>query len=508
MKTLVLLFAMLAVPWFSAHAQEPEAAEGTIITSAQVTGLDLARLSPGLQEEIGKLAGSALSRERLKQLASRIEAEQPRFVAAVRAIEDPDGEVRVNFVVARIRSDRDRENINARYTIERVEIRGYEERNLNQALLAEMHALVGQRLDSDAADRVETSLKQALPDYDVWRSIGRGGQAGQIRLTFVVRRSEASRWLHFEPVNSNVVYHSEQGWGSYLAFPFMMNDFLLAPIVAIDNGDDLIEEYGGFGLRLEARKIGTERLGASFEWTTFEQDWRAETLATLDLQAHVPRAYESRSTVTPRVTFAFSPRVRVSAGVSISELDPLAGGESLMANAAIGSLGYDETWQTASGASHRVDAAFTVRAGSETLESDLVYRRYVGQATYVFRMRRHRVFVAGMGGYISGDAPLFERFSLGNTQTLRGWDKYEIAPIGGQRMFHTSVEYRYRGFGFFLDSGSVWDEDLAKRVRFATGVTFHPGPVFFTVGVPLNTDHLTAVFAMGLRFTTVGIQKY
>ena len=56
------------------------------------------------------------------------------------------------------------------------------------------------------------------------------------------------------------------------------------PFVAIDNADDLVEEYSGYGLRFEARKLGTRRLGASLEWSWFDQDWRSATLDALALE--------------------------------------------------------------------------------------------------------------------------------------------------------------------------------------------------------------------------------
>ena len=89
-----------------------------------------------------------------------------------------------------------------------------------------------------------------------------------------------------------------------------------------------------------------------------------------------------------------------------------------------------------------------------------------------------------MAGGISGDAPLFERFSLGDSRTLRGWDKYDIAPAGGDRMFHTSLEYRYRGLALFLDSGSVWDDGSDARVRVAAGYRLPPGPILHDGRLP------------------------
>jgi outer membrane protein assembly factor BamA len=111
-----------------------------------------------------------------------------------------------------------------------------------------------------------------------------------------------------------------------------------------------------------------------------------------------------------------------------------------------------------------------------------------------------------MAGGITGEAPLFERFSLGDSATLRGWDKYEIAPAGGDRMFYTSIEYRYTGVALFLDVGSVWDANTERRVRTAAGFGFHAGPAFITVGFPLNTDNMTAIVTLGLRTSGVGIR--
>ena len=267
-------------------------------------------------------------------------------------------------------------------------------------------------------------LRDALPDHQVSRRVARGSRSGEIRLTFVLNKAESARWLHFEPLKSNLVFHSDQGWGAFLDFPISGRDFRVAPIIAIDNGDDLIEEYSGFGLRFESRKLGTERLGASFEWSTFDQTWRSATLDALALNPRIPGAYDDRSTVTPLVRFAVTQQLRVGGGVSITELEPLSGvPDSQMANAAIASIGYDDQWEQGD-ASHDVGAEFIVRAASETLESDFDYTRYFGQAAYRYRRAKHTVLVSGMAGGISGDAPLFERFSLGDSRTLRGWDKY------------------------------------------------------------------------------------
>src|SRR5262245_37592211 len=147
MRTLALLLALLAAPIVVAAQQAP--AEPPIIEAAEVSGLALDQLSPGLRQDIDALAGTALDRERVAALAARIEAEHPDVVAASREVTRPDGRVRVMFLVARISEDTNLvSNINARYTVQSVEITGIDETGISSALRDELQKLVGKPLDT------------------------------------------------------------------------------------------------------------------------------------------------------------------------------------------------------------------------------------------------------------------------------------------------------------------------------------------------------------------------
>jgi hypothetical protein len=327
---------------------------------------------------------------------------------------------------------------------------------------------------------------------------------GRIRLVYEAHREAPPAWLPFEALRSKLLYHSEHGWGTFFDLPIGGRDVRVTPIGAIDNSDDLVEEYSGFGIRVEARQLGTPRLGASFEWSWFEQDWELATLDTLALRPDLAPIYDSRSTITPLVKFAITPDVHVAGGVAISELEaPEPATGSLMANAAVASVAFDREWDS-SEARQQFTAGFGLRVGSRNLESDYSYERYLGRGAYRFDLDRHHVQASAMLGGISGQAPLFERFTLGDSTTLRGWNKYDIAPAGGDRVVHSSLEYRYRGVGLFLDIGSVWDDGTDPHVRVSSGFGFYAGPAFVTVGFPLNADKVTAVVALGLRIPAVG----
>src|SRR4029077_14434955 len=106
---------------------------------------------------------------------------------------------------------------------------------------------------------------------------------------------------------------------------------------------------------------------------------------------------------------------------------------------------------------HDVRAAYSLRAATQVLESDAVFARHQTDARYRLRRGHQDLSVGFLAGTISGQAPLYERFILGNAETLRGWNKFDLDPLGGSHMAHGSIDYTYRGFLVLYDTGAVWD---------------------------------------------------
>ena len=106
-----------------------------------------------------------------------------------------------------------------------------------------------------------------------------------------------------------------------------------------------------------------------------------------------------------------------------------------------------------------------------------------------------------LAGGITGRAPLFERFSLGNSTTLRGWNKFDVAPLGGNRVAYASLEYGYSVFRVFYDTGAVWDSGRESRTRHAVGfgIADRHG-AFMLLGFPLRLNRVTPVFTVGIGF--------
>jgi hypothetical protein len=499
--TLLLLCVLTAAP-LPAAAQDSEPADGTTIQSAEILGFPSDQLSPGLRRDIDGLAGRPLARPDVTQLARRIEEERPEVVVAVRIDARDGGDARVFFLVARISDDAGLgSNINARYEVESVEIEGLKEHEISGDLRDRLQALVGTRLDPAEADRLIEALKTERPGHDVSRRIERGTRRGRIRVVFKITETEELRWLPFAKSRSKFVYHSEAGWSGVHDIPMGRRDHRVTLGFAFDDNDTLVEEYSGVRLRFESRRIGSDRIGASLEASWLNNSWRAPTLAALEADPAIPEPYRRRVTVEPQLTVALTRHVRATGGLSLSSLESLhRSPDSQMASAVTGALAYSQRWDRGRRERQTVEAAYELRSSIDGFGSDFDYTRHLGRARYQFNTRRTAVIAEVFAGGITGQAPLFERFTLGDSATLRGWNKFDLAPIGGNRVFHQSLEYRLHGAALFLDAGSVWDEGRTRELRASTGVGFHVDNFFATVGFPLNSPGTSATFMMGVRF--------
>src|SRR5262245_22425974 len=501
MKRLVILLTLLVLPLAAAAGQVTEAPEGAVIVSIEMSGFDLDRLSPDLRKAIDGLVGQGLSRQRTADLAARIEAEQPKSAVAVRAVPLPDGKARVIFLVASIDDKNVESNVNARYTVGCVELKGVPEGSLSEGLRDDLHALAGKRLDPEKAEELDKRIAGELQGYDVKHETSKGDQAGQIRLVFEITEGESLQWIHFAPSRSEVLYHTDQAWSGALDIPMGGRNTRVVLGLVFGNDDHLIEEYGGIGFRIESRKLGTRRLGMSFELSEDRETWQPATLAALDADPSIPEAYRRRLKVEPSMTFAFNRHLRASGGVSISELESLSRSpDSQMASAFIFAGEFDQRWDQSSGGRHDLELGYDLRVGSTALGSDLDYTRHHGRARYRFRVNNNDVIASVSAGRVTGAAPLFERFSLGDTTTLRGWSKYDILPAGGDRMVSQSIEYRYHHAAVFLDAGSFWEQGTSVRYRTSAGFGLHGDQAFMTLGFPLNAGELRVAFMMGFRF--------
>jgi len=172
------------------------------------------------------------------------------------------------------------------------------------------------------------------------------------------------------------------------------------------------------------------------------------------------------------------------------------------ANAGVASLEFERLWQ-GEDSRQAFKGAYEARAGAGNIDSDFVYSRHSGRATYLFNRGRNRLSGRFQASRIEGTAPLFERFALGDSRTLRGWIKFDLTPYGGDRVISGSLEYGYSVFQLFYDTGAIWNSGELIRPRHSIGFGLHGSDPeddwFLTFVVPLQSAGFNPVFTVGAR---------
>ena len=95
------------------------------------------------------------------------------------------------------------------------------------------------------------------------------------------------------------------------------------------------------------------------------------------------------------------------------------------------------------------------------LGGDFDFTKFTADYRYYYRAGGESVWALNLGaGYVDGDMPLSQRFSMGGSDTLRG---YEDDQFRGNSMLRATLEYRFpivkkvQGV-LFTDNGYAWDK--------------------------------------------------
>ena len=162
-----------------------------------------------------------------------------------------------------------------------------------------------------------------------------------------------------------------------------------------------------------------------------------------------------------------------------------------------------------------LDAGYSLRAATKMLGTDLAYSKHAINARYGYTHDNQSVEVRLVAGVIYGRAPLFERFVLGDSSTLRGWNKYDLDPLGGNRLAYGSVTYGYRIMRVFYDTGSVWDEGKPVAVKQSAGIgvsgglgIFQEGAFLLAVAFPMRAGPYRSDVDCGNEFLTTRPKRH
>ncbi len=472
MKQIACITLVACLLVFSARGQSNTS--DSTVERVELSGISEDRLTPGLREDLHRLEGQKYESQAAEQLAARIQSELPDHVAAPKTLDGTQaGKVRLVFVVGEISGDDSlSSNINQRYPVASVEIEGVARAIVSDLLYDEMQRMVGQRLDHEQAEKLRERLESELGRrYSVARKVRKSPTPRQLMVIYEVTKNP---WLPFRVPRSFASYHSKQGLSFALNAGFHPKGQKAQSISfgAANDGDLLIERFAGFRAGYENVRLGTDRLGLKFDYATYHTQWNIHTLNASKASPQISGVYRRRRGFDASVAFAFDPSLYATAGVSTNELEmqyPRIHFES--SRAATASLRFHRTFGSGD-RSQALLAGYEVHAGTRNLDSDFVYTRHEWDASYLFKHDKHALILSFLAGESSGGVPLYERFSLGNSETLRGWNKFELDPLGGNRVAHGSLEYRFDDLLVFYDIGSVWDRGTAAKIKPSVGLGF------------------------------------
>jgi hypothetical protein len=276
----------------------------------------------------------------------------------------------------------------------------------------------------------------------------------------------------------------------------------------VSDGDDLAERYSGILARYQDNRLGTDRLHFRLDFESYREQWSgaSETaIAEPGAAADTSGLYRTRQNISPLVTFVLmkgsSGAMNLTLGTSFERFQPeFLAARTESANAMVTTLRYHRRVEGSGSNQQEWDAGYSLRAATSMLGSDFAYARHQGDAQYAYSWGRSRILDDLTVGAITGAAPLYERFILGNSTMLRGWNRFEIDPLGGTRVAHNSLEYRYRLFDIFYDSGAIWDQGGIATVRHSLGIGVRQNGMYAALAFPVKEGHIEPVFMVGMNY--------
>lgn len=396
-------------------------------------------------------------------------------------------------------------NVNTRYTVETVVVSGKgfttdlgsgHNEKISSGLWRDMAALIGQKLNPAVLDELAERLKKEFSAREVTHHVTRGDSPEHVRVEFDVKSFRGSA----DARGTKLLYSSKEGWsgGGEVGFTLQQNSFAFG---LVSDSDTLAERFAGVTARYENQHVGTDRVGLRFQFESYHEQWNRNTLAEAAAGSEVTSdAYRTRQNFQPAATIVLAKPLTLEVGVSFERLQnqyPAAHTEA--ANALISTLRYHRRLE-GSDNQQDLDAGYTLRAATKLLDSDFVYVSHSCSMRYQLTHGKHKLSDDVAIGAIGGRAPLYDRFVLGNSYYLRGWNKYDLDPTGGNRMVHNSVEYRYRHFKVFYDTGAVWDSGQPATARHSLGVGLHESGFTLAVAFPVKSGRAEPIFMMGLMY--------
>ena len=385
-------------------------------------------------------------------------------------------------------------NVNAKYTVESVQVSGQKNWHLSDALRKEFDKMVGSKLDYPALDRLADRIKKELHAPAVSVNVGKGTVADHVVVNFEVPKA------HEQPAELKVakfLYDSKLGWSGEgdASTAIQGNKFTFG---LVSDSDAMLERFSGIKARYERKRLGTDRVHLKFEFDSYHEQWNQASLLASDQAGF----YRSMQVFTPEATLVIAAPLELDFGTSFSRFRPEQPGTKIeSSNAVVSTLRYHQRWGSKNDvAEQELNASYSLRAGIRAFETDNDFTRQMTNARYRFRRDHNSVEVGFLAGEINRNAPLFEKFVAGNATVLRGWNKFDLDPLGGSHIVHGSIDYAFHWLQVFYDTGAIWDTAQEREQKQSLGAGFKENGFQLAVAFPIRSGRIEPIFYAGLNF--------
>ena len=392
-------------------------------------------------------------------------------------------------------------NVNSRYTVESVEIKGASEARLSKSLRDDLQRHIGQRFSPESFARLSARVRDELRARLVSPKLLKGNNPDSVRVVLDV----LGRRVNVSTDHSRLAWHTTQGWTGELRLTVDQPGRQALSLAGFSDGDTSTERASGARVTY-AKSLLPNRLRAGFLAATHNASYSSRTL---DL-AQPNDLYRHADTFHPTATFLpfrLDDRDELALDVGMRWqrfrlLSPDAN-RDVSSHALVNTLRY----RRVRGDVDSGLATFTASASlTRGLADNFQFTRRVAAAGLEYHRDASRLTVDAVAGSLSGRAPFTERFAAGNTQLLRGWNKFEIAPLGASRLLATNLEYGHALKGklelsAFYDSGAIWSQSTAATPRHSAGCGLRTRDgFFFYLAFPLRDGRVEPTLMTGATF--------
>ncbi len=390
------------------------------------------------------------------------------------------------------------DNVNSRYTVDKVEFDKHIETKISSSLRDEISSLVGNKFDAKKAAEFASRIGKEVR-RKVSSAVEKSTEPEHVRVVFNSEKRSVAANGSLNRLN----YHSQLGLTTAVQTTIEAFHTRVGAGFQTDSKQTIAREIGWSFVA--SRAVG-ERVRVTFDYIALRQKWNAATLATLESRPDVPGIYRERDSINTGIEITLHEGLTLSAGVGLNQLEtqfPATRFEA--ANALNTTLRFHRRGQSDTSFSRQgLDAGYHLRVATKVLGSDFIYSRHVWNAGFIYGKDWGEINIQASTGQIFGRAPLFERFVAGDSSSLRGWNRFDIAPLGGNQSALATVQYRYSRAAVFYDTGGIWERGKSKQMRHSVGgrllFSKKGESPYLAVAFPIRGGLLSPLVMLGMNF--------